>query len=289
MGEYIAIDIGGTFIKYALLNEKKQLTEVKQVPTNDNKNQAIVANVKEIVEEYTKNHPIKGIGISTAGIVQRDKSEIVYAGPTIPSYQGTNFADLLSSFELPVQVMNDVDAALLGEIWKSGMKHEQSIYCMTLGTGIGGAWYDNGLVDGAHFQGNSLGYLLFDKETGTNFERRASTKALNETIAAVFKQETTAQTVFEDAKSGEEQSKRIISEWTEEVAEGIAQVILLIDPDTIIIGGGVSAQGSYLLQHIEGHLPKFLPDNFLKTTLKIAALQNNAALYGAVYPFIDNQ
>lgn|SRR5699024_5463896 len=289
MGEYIAIDIGGTFIKHALLNEENQLTEVKQVPTNTNKNQAISVNVKTIVEKYTKNHHIKGIGISTAGIVQREKSEIAYAGPTIPDYQGTNFADLLSSFELPVEVMNDVDAALLGEIWKSEMDSNQSIYCMTLGTGIGGAWYNDGLVDGAHFQGNSIGYLLYELETGTNFERRASTKALNEKIAAEFGKEISAPIVFDDAKRGNEKCQRIISEWTQEVAKGMAQIILLMDPDILVIGGGVSAQGEYLKQHIECHLPKFLPEHFLKTALKMASLQNNAALYGAVSPFIENQ
>lgn len=289
MGGYITIDIGGTFIKYALLNENQQLSEVKQAATNSNENQTIQKTVKRIVEEYTTTHMIKGIGISTAGIVQREKSEVMYAGPTIPNYQGTNFAKVLSAYDLPVKVMNDVDAALLGEIWKSNIDAKQSIYCMTLGTGIGGAWYSAGLIDGAHFQGNSIGYLLYNQETNTNFEERASTKALNENIAATFPTHPSAQTVFEHAKKGDELCQRIIAEWTYEVAKGIAQIILLIDPDTIVIGGGISAQGDYLLQQIEVHLPKFLPDNFLKTNLEIATLKNNAALYGTVYPFINNQ
>src|SRR5699024_4266087 len=118
---------------------------------------------------------------------------------------------------------------------------------------------------------------------------RASTKALNENIAATFPTHPSAQTVFEHAKKGDELCQHVIKEWSREVAKGIAQIILLIDPDTIVIGGGISAQGDYLLQQVEAHLPKFLPDNFLKTNLEIATLKNNAALYGTVYPFINNQ
>src|SRR5699024_5191578 len=107
----------------------------------------------------------------------RKQGEIIYAGPTIQDYRGTNFKEALKSFQLPVHVTNDVDAALLGEIWQGEASTYDNVFCMTLGTGIGGAWLKDELMDGAHFQANAIGYLLYDEKTQTNFEMRASTSA----------------------------------------------------------------------------------------------------------------
>lgn len=290
MAEYLSIDIGGTYIKYALIDDHKQLHGHGKVATKENVDQAILKQVETIIATVIESTSISGVGISTAGIVDRDKGEIIYAGPTIKEYKGTNFKTYLSSkFGLPVHVENDVNAALMGELWQGAAQEEDEVFCITLGTGIGGAYYHQHIVDGYFHQANSVGYLLYEPVTKTNYEMRASTSALNNRIREKIGEEVSAVEVFARAKQGDALCISLIESWSREVAQGLAQIILLVDPKCILIGGGISRQGDYLLRHIQTQLPAFLPANFLKTTIKMAQLYNNAALYGAVYPFFKGE
>ncbi|MGM7723479.1 ROK family protein [Metabacillus sp. Hm71] len=286
MADYLAIDIGGTFIKYALLNDQMQLHGHRQIETKENINQAILKQVESIISHVADEVNISGVGISTAGIVDREKGEILYAGPTIKNYKGTAFKAYLSrKFHFPVHVENDVNAALMGELWLGAARNEKDVFCITLGTGIGGAYFHQEIMDGCHHQANSVGYMLYDPVTKTNYEARASTAALNMIIEKELGKGLSAKDVFDRARLGEGRCMSIIESWCKEVARGLAQIILLIDPESILIGGGISRQGEFLLTKIQTQVEQFLPDHFLKTEIKIAQLYNDAALYGAVYPF----
>lgn len=291
MIEYLTIDIGGTFIKYGLLDDNYHLLHKQKVETKENDNNAILHQVEAIVQETLDNDiHIKGIGISTAGIVDREEGEIIYAGPTIPNYKGTSFKKHLSKkFDVPVAVENDVKAALKGEIWKGAGKGQKKVFCITLGTGIGGAYYEEKMIDGAYNQANSVGYLLKNIETGLNFEQRASTSALKKNVKEKHGQDLDSEEVFRLAREGDQKSLETLREWSDDVAEGLAQIILITDPRCVIIGGGISGQGDFLLQLIKDNLENYLPENFLKTELKIAELYNDAALFGAVHPFIEEE
>lgn len=137
---YIAIDIGGTQIKSAVIDKQLNMFDYQQISTPDNKSELITDKVYEIVTGYMKQYQLiqPVIGISSAGVVDEQKGEIGYAGPTIPNYKGTNFKRLLKSLSPYVKVKNDVNAALLGEL-KLHQYQAERIFCMTLGTGIGGA------------------------------------------------------------------------------------------------------------------------------------------------------
>lgn len=287
MKQYLAIDIGGTFIKYGLIGQAEVIQEAGKRPTPVNENKAIVQTVKSIVNEQMQETDLSGIGISTAGIVDRKRGEIIYAGPTIIDYIGTNFKDELAYTNLPVHVTNDVDSALLGEIWRANHPLDEAVFCLTLGTGIGGAYYKQGLQSGAHLQAHSIGYLLYDEADETTYEMRASTSALNDMIAKDLSPDLSTIDFFDLAKANDPAALAILTSWANEVARGIAQIILIIDPERIIIGGGISAQGDYLLKVIEEEVQRHLPPNFMKTKLSIAKEKNDAALYGAVFGYFN--
>ena len=290
MAKYLTIDIGGTYIKYALVDEQLHLIDKGKVATKRNMESAILQQVDEIIEKFLSVSSINGVGISTAGIVDRQKGEIVYAGPTIKNYKGTSFKKhIVEKFDLPVHVENDVNAALLGEIWKGAAQHHDQVYCITLGTGIGGAYYDEGIVDGYHLQAHSVGYLLYDPASKTNYEMRASTSALSRKVVKELGTDFTVQDAFDKAKLGDVSCTDMIRDWCKEVSRGISEIILLVDPSCIIIGGGISQQGDFLLHFIEEQVEEFLPSHFLKTEIKMAQLYNDAALYGAVYPFFKEE
>src|SRR5690625_46589 len=182
MSYYFAIDVGGTFIKYGHIHTDGRLTFKDQTATPLNEDGAILKKVKEIITKHIEEKGrLLGIGISTAGVVDSDSGEIIYTGPTIKNYRGTNFkANIEADFQIPVQVHNDVNAALLGEQWQGAAKDQSDVYCITLGTGIGGAYFRDQLVTGASFKAGEIGYLLYDAKTDTTYEQRASTSALKQ-------------------------------------------------------------------------------------------------------------
>ena len=103
MNPYVVIDIGGTSIKYGLADAKGQLLETHEMPTEAQKGGPHILNTtKEIVARYLKKHPLAGVAISSAGMVDPDKGEIFYAGPQIPNYAGTQFKkEIEETFQIP--------------------------------------------------------------------------------------------------------------------------------------------------------------------------------------------
>ena len=263
--QYLVFDIGGTTIKYGLIDEALHLSQEGKCLTEHNHDGLILKQLQRVTRDYQAEYSLAGIGVSTAGIVGADGA-IQYAGPTISDYQGTPIkAALMAQTGLPVFVVNDVDAALLGEQLAGGAKGATSAYCVALGTGIGGAYVEDGrLMTGAHATANSIGYTLYDPLTKTNYEQRASTLTL------------------EEAKRGTVPYVAIINDWAAEVATGLASILLLFDPDILLIGGAVSLQGQYLVDLLNNALKPLLPPDLIKTKITTAELADKAQLYGAM-------
>ncbi|MEM5613898.1 ROK family protein [Staphylococcus pseudintermedius] len=118
--EKIAFDIGGTYIKSAIIDENRQLQDYDKVRTPVNENDAIINYVEARLQRYIQEHQLQAVavGISTAGAVDRKARTIAYANPNILNYTGTNFVDKLSAYVQELVVYNDVDAALLGSWMK---------------------------------------------------------------------------------------------------------------------------------------------------------------------------
>lgn len=284
---YLTFDIGGTTIKYGLIDENLSLIHLGQLETHQNQNGMIIQQLIQTTRKVMTTHKIIGIGVSTAGIVNRELGTIIYAGPTIPNYIGTEIKAIIShEFELPVYVENDVNAALLGEKLVGAAQDANNIYCVALGTGIGGAHLLNDhLQDGGTAQANSIGYLLYDSATQTNYEQRASTLTLQAQLSAQL--HLSVPEAFDAAKRGESLPLEIIKNWSRSVAQGLAQIILIVDPELLIIGGGVSKQEKFLLDLLNQCIPAYLPPNFYRTKLVTAHNFNDAALFGAVYRFFN--
>ncbi|KRL60846.1 ROK family protein [Latilactobacillus fuchuensis] len=284
---YIAYDVGGTSIKYGLIDLNKQLTFLGKLDTFHNAHQAILNQIIQKTSALCETHQIIGIGISTAGIVDRQAGKISYAGPTIPNYQGTELKQILTNqFNLPVYVENDVNAALLGEKLIGAAQDLDNVYCVALGTGIGGAYLLNGqLQDGGFSHANSIGYLLYDPQTKTNYEQRASTLTLEKQLHEQLG--FSVPDAFKESQNGNSAVLTIIQQWADSVAQGLAQIILTVDPAVLIIGGGVSQQGNYLIQLLNNATQSYLPPNFYQTKLIVAQNFNDAALFGAVYRFFN--
>lgn len=284
---YLAFDVGGTTIKYALVDSELNITEPGKVKTEHNQDGHILKQLIKISHQFQQKYFLSGIGVSTAGIVG-DDGAILYAGPTIPDYQGTKIKqELEKATTLPVFVVNDVDAALLGEAINGTAKDSKNAYCIALGTGIGGANLQNGqLISGQHNYANSIGYILYEKNSKTYYEQRASTLALE---ASLKQYNVGVIEAFALAKSGDEFYQKILDDWAYEVARGLAEIVLLFDPEVIVIGGAVSQQGSFLTDLLTNQLKRLVPEGLLKTEIKTAKLADQAQLLGALSTFLNEK
>ena len=288
--ERIAIDVGGTHIKGGIIDTNLTLKDKMKIATPNNIDAKITDAVFELVQRYIDKHHLTHpqIGISTAGVVDESAGRIVYTGPTIPNFNGTNFKALLARFSKDVHVYNDVNAALLGEL--SLYDYDaKNIFCLTLGTGIGGAFYDqhSGLYNGARNRANEIGYLLYRSTDETTYELRGSVRALKQRMQAQhFEYGDDVIKLFELAiDEGDSKTQEILNVWSEDVAEGIAQIQILYDPELILIGGGISSQGERLLHYITPKITHYLPPEYGHARIQTMQTQNDAALYGAVAQF----
>ncbi|MEB7811894.1 ROK family protein [Staphylococcus xylosus] len=286
----VAIDIGGTDIKAAVLDENLNFINYQRIPTPNNINEFIADAIFELVSHFKETymiHPLQ-VGISSAGVINEEEGSLVYAGPTIPNFIGTNFHKLLSPLNAEVKVFNDVNAALLGELTLHDYEAD-NIFCLTLGTGIGGAFYNKvgHLYNGERNRANEIGYLLYKQHDRLTFEQRASTNALKflmKTHALAYSDDVPK--LFELAEQQDALAISILDRWSTHVAEGIAQIQIVYDPGLILIGGGISSQGEKLLKYITPKLEEFLPSNYGHAPVQTTQTQNHASLYGAISRFL---
>lgn len=283
----VAIDVGGTNIKSAIINaEDLSIVEQNSVPTPNNVTELIIDKVYRIAQYYKEQYSLNNLelGISSAGVIEDERGTVLYSGPTIPNYKGTNFKAYLAPLYSKIAVTNDVNAALLGELIYHNYQQD-NIFCLTIGTGIGGAFYNRslGVYKGSRHRANQIGYLLYDKVSDTTFERRASTSGLKRLMHSKnYDLNSNVKQLFIDAKHGNTLANDILNEWSYYLAEGIAQIQIMYDPDVILIGGAISAQGDDLLNYIVPKLEKFLPQNYGHAKVQTTLSLNNAALIGAI-------
>ncbi len=291
---WISIDVGGTEIKFGVFGANGELIyhdkrETPNVGANVRIPEAVAGIVQDMLDRCG---PMEGVGISTAGVVDTESGEIIFAGGTIPEYKGANLKRIVTErFSLPAAVANDVNAAAIGEWWKGAAAGVDDFFCITLGTGIGGAMFCGGrLVTGAHNRAGEIGHSLYDKNSDTTYEQRASMSALLKLASRELPCfDGSGFTLFEQAKAGNTRYLDVIDRWTDEIARGIAGIIVMSDPSLIVIGGGVSEQGEYLLDKINLRATAYLPSGFSQTELAVAKLGNKAALYGAIYPYFQKE
>lgn len=291
----LALDIGGTAIKYGLLDSSGSIcTELyeKSTPKSETTNY-IMETVIQIIKEMKEEYMIEGIAVSTAGVVDSQSGKVIFSGPTIPGYTNTPIKQIIEdSFGIPCEVENDVNCAALGEWWKGAGKGSNSLVCVTIGTGVGGAVILNGkLWNGASHSAGEIGYLPI--ANGVMLQEKASATALvanYSLLSSIPVSQLNGKIVFEKAKTGEANAIKAIDDMLTALNQGLLATTYLISPDTIVIGGGVAVQKEYLENKIAAKLEQqIMSPHMLSKKIKCAELGNSAGMIGAVYHFKEKQ
>lgn len=288
---FAALDIGGTFIKYGTVSEKGEAVTRFETPTEAHKGASnLMERICGIIDLLINdNAGIAGIGISTAGIVDSDSGTIVYANDNFPGYAGVNIKTTLEKkFKIPVLVNNDVNSAALAELWVGAARGRNTFFCMTVGTGIGGAIVIDGkLFRGSNFMAAEVGYFN-KKGRDEYYENRASVTALIDMVKKEFGAAGAADGVgiFNNINAGAAGYPEIFERWTDELSAGVANVICMFDPGLVLIGGGVSRQKIFI-DAVRRKLKDLLPPVFVEgTVINAAGCGNDAGMIGSVYEFI---
>lgn len=293
-----AIDIGGTSIKTAISDEYGQLTNAKAYPTEAEKGGAHLMNkILMICEEMHAAESLSGFAISSAGQVDAETGTIIYANDTIPGYSGMNVCEQITEkFRIPATMDNDVNCTALGEQWLGAAKNVSDFLTVTLGTGIGGALFINGfLYRGFNFSGGEIGHMTLypgGKPCTCNltgcYERYASSAALAVAVHQKFG-ELELPAFFEMIRSGSVEANIVFEKWVDDLTTGLASLVTILNPSMVVIGGGISAQGSLLLEAIQTSLAsKLMPNHKSCLTVILAEKGNDANLLGAVRHFLNN-
>ena len=286
---YLSIDIGGTNVKYAELNNAGNIIEQGKIKTSHDKEQ-FLKNIDRIVAKYVKKG-IKGIAFCAPGKIAHTK---IHFGGALPFLDGIDFAVRYKKYDIPVTVINDGKASVLAENWLGSLKDMQNCAAITLGTGVGGGIIVNGkMLNGAHFQAGELSFLQlnmkepgFDGFAGGYASAVQMIKNVNEAIEN--DDETDGLAAFEAINNGNEKAKKIFDEYCKRIAAIIIDIQAVVDLDAIAIGGGISAQ-PIVIQGINQAYDQVLADNelirktFTRPKIVEAKFKNGANLYGALY------
>ena len=282
----LCFDVGGTSIKYGAAHEEngqivfddrwETPTDAKQL-----RGPGIEQKILELIDSLYKQYTPEGIAISTAGMVDHMTGAILYANENIPEYTGRNLKQAVQNrFHLPCAVENDVNCAALGEAAYGAGRGADSVLCLTVGTGIGGAIVLDGKI--WHGHSGSAGEIGYMPMSGSLFEQQASTSALIRNIKSQTGEALTGKEIFARAQAGDTVCQNAIQQLCAVLAQGLAACICLFNPAAIVLGGGIMAQSDYLRPILQDELQHFVnPFVLSQTKLCFAELGNSAGMAGA--------
>lgn len=283
----LCADLGGTRIKAALVEDTGILREFKEVPTEAHLGGPhVMENLRKLLETY---EGYEAIGLSTAGQVDSEKKEIIYANENIPQYTGMKVGRILEeAFQVPVKMENDVNAAALGEAYFGAGMDTRDFLMLTYGTGVGGALvFNKNIHKGAQGIAGEFGHMVTHPEgalcnCGNQgcYEVYASTTALVKKAAALDTELTDGKEIFRAIREGREEVRSLLKDWAREVSYGLVNLIHIFNPPLILLGGGLLEQ-PLAFQLIEEETRKRTMDSFQQVRLLNASLGNQAGLLGA--------
>ena len=283
----LAIDIGGTMIKYGLVSSDGEILSTNKIETEAEKGlENILNKIDNIFKRYKENNPV-GIAVSGTGQINGMIGKVIGGNPIIPNWIGTNLVKILEEkYNLPAVLENDVNCVALGEKWIGAGKDLSNFICLTIGTGIGGGIIlNNQLFRGENFVAGEFGHILIKKG---EFEQFASTTALIRLVKERTGKILNGKEIFDLEKKEIVEYQKVISEWIENLTDGLSSIVYCFNPANMILGGGVIEQGEPLINRIKNSLFKKIGPQF-KEKLNIiqAKLGNNAGMIRASYLLLE--
>ena len=283
----LAIDIGGSSLKMVALDSESKIREYKSITTKERPVREVL---DEAVEQLQKL-PIHRCGVGFPGIVS-ESGEIV-GSPNLQHWIGSSLSHELSSrINSTVIATNDANAAAFGESLFGGDHPVQHLLFLTLGTGVGTGLISSGKIlcgaggfagEGGHITVEPKGALCGCGRVGC-LEAHFSGRALSRiALENGYPAGTGAKELFENAQQGDPKAEELLSKAIDHLAIGISGMCALLDPEEVVLGGGISKAGDYLIDRLSFHLQTRLQyPGYSLPHLRISQLGADAGLLGAL-------
>lgn len=286
MKKYLGIDIGGTSIKYGLYNgDGQSLNKDGEVPSVRDDFDKILSILTEIVNKFPD---VDGIGVSVPGGVDK-RTRVMFDGGACVALTGKDLRSVMQEkFKIPVEIENDANCAALAELWKGNGRGCENFVCITVGTGIGGGIVIDGkLYAGANSFAGEFGYMMMNLH-GERMDLHG-TASTSMTIQKLSEQTgldiKDGRTFF--ASMDKPEVKEAYDNWVRELAIGIHNIALGLDPEKVLLGGGVSAQPGFI-EDLNKALNELKIYDF-KWFVEQCYFKNDAGKVGAVYKLISTK
>ncbi len=294
---YTAIDIGGTFIKYARMNEYAEFLEKGKTATPYDPALFFQA-IKEILSNYPGS---QGICISCPGLIDVETGDVFHGG-SLHFLHGRNLKREIGAFcGLPVEIENDAKCAGLAEAVLGNASGVQDSIVVVLGTGIGGALIkDKRVLHGKHLMAGEFSWIIPDLDRSYVCDpakhallfREVSVKALLEKVSVlkgIPVSGISGEKVYQWAAGGDEDCRRVIQEFYRILAVQLANLQHIFDPEVICIGGGISREPGLLgsIQSAVDGVYREYGLKMAKPSLKLCKFLNDSNLIGALCHFLQ--
>lgn len=297
---YLGIDIGGTAVKWGVIDGDCKVIEKSSFATAKESDTALMDQICEVINKIKDKYSITDVGMGSPGFVD-DKNGIIAGSDNTP-FKNTHAREYIEARTgVKVHLDNDANCATMGEYSQS--KKKGNMILLTLGTGVGGGIVINGkLFRGSTGFAGEIGHLIINHggrrcPCGRRgcLEQYASATALVRLAREVAEksgciidgepvdiESLDGKKVFDYYYRGSTRAEQIIDEYASYLASGIISLVNIFDPDEIVLAGGITNEGDALMEFLYRHLPQ-------KTPLRIASLTNDAGFIGAALLCADNK
>jgi glucokinase len=292
MMHYLAYDVGGSSIKYAVIDETSKFLEKGQVATPATIEGFYTA-LQQIKDQYAASYDFRGVGFSLPGAVD-NKTGIIGGASAIDYIHNFNIKyEIQHRLALPIAMENDANCAALGEVWQGAAKGCQDVLFFVCGSGVGGAVVKDGHIHhGPHLHGGEFGYMMASDSGYQILSEAASTVAMAERIAAakgLAPDAIDGKKAFALAADGDKDAQASIEKMYNALARAIYNVQYAYDPERIVLGGAISSRPEFA-KEIQAHIDNILAQvKIAKVRPEVVSCQfgNDANLLGAVKNFLQ--
>lgn len=300
----IGVDIGGTTVKLGLFHLNGEVLDKWEIKTHtENGGERILPDIAASINERLKEkgiskEEVSGVGCGIPGPINEEG--IVPHTANL----GWGYKEVTKELEtltgLPCKGGNDANVAALGEMWKGGAEGYHNVIMVTLGTGVGGGIIIGGkIVAGSHGAGGEIGHLHVDDDipgkcgcgnqgcleqvaSATGIVNLAMRALEDSEMPSLLRQgEVSAKTVFDAVKAGDALAIEVAERFGKYLGTALANIAAVVDPEAIVIGGGVSKAGPVLLTYIEKYYQKYCFKSCQDARFVLATLGNDAGIYGS--------
>jgi glucokinase len=303
MDTYIAVDIGGTQLRAAVypVGESRPIKQ-KRIPTKDKDRSPLEQLFHLITEVWPSNDHVRSIAMAAPGPTNPQLG-IIYQAPNIPGWEKLPLAQIVKQqFNVPVNLANDANLAALGE-WRfgAGQGHHNLLY-MTISTGIGGGIIcDDRMLQGCHGLAGEIGHItvlpdgpmcgcghrghLESVASGTAIEHYVADQLAHGVPSSLSEIHTpTGRDISMAAEHGDPLAKSALARAGTYIGHAMADFLHIFNPSIIILGGGVSRSGAFLIEPLRAAMVERVisPEYVHGLIITTAALGDDAGLLGAL-------